>query len=85
VEHDSDRAGRDHVAQPQPVLIVDDDRICCAFVAEVVSRAGYAIEQVSTGAEAVAFARRQRPAAVVSTSSSTSSSREPPASRSVTS
>lgn len=47
------------------VLIVDDDPNFCAFVSDAMSRAGFATLQVSTGAEAIAVARRQRPAAVV--------------------
>ncbi len=52
-------------AASAPILIVDDDREYCAFVSDVLLRAGYDSHAVSTGEEAIAFASRQRPAAVI--------------------
>lgn len=52
-------------AGPAPVLVVDGDRDYCKFVTDVLVRAGFASHRVATGEEAVAFARTQRPAAVL--------------------
>jgi DNA-binding NarL/FixJ family response regulator len=46
-------------------LIVDGDRDYRAFVTEALKRAGYAMHYVSTGEQAMKFARKRRPAAVI--------------------
>jgi DNA-binding NarL/FixJ family response regulator len=48
-----------------PVLVIDGDPQYCKFVTEVLQRAGYATHDVRNGEEAVAFARKRRPAAVI--------------------
>jgi DNA-binding NarL/FixJ family response regulator len=53
-----------HSDQP-PILIVDGDANYCAAVAEALVRAGYETHCASTGEEAVEFARKRRPAAVI--------------------
>ena len=53
-----------HNGQP-PILIVDADPDYCATVAETLVRAGFETHWVSTGEEAVKFARKRRPAAVI--------------------
>jgi DNA-binding NarL/FixJ family response regulator len=45
-------------------LVVDGDDQYCAFITEVLRRAGY-VSQFTTGADAVAAARKRRPAAVI--------------------
>jgi DNA-binding NarL/FixJ family response regulator len=45
-------------------LVVDGDDQHCAFITDVLQRAGY-VSQFTTGAEAVAAARKRRPAAVI--------------------
>ena len=53
-----------HNGQPL-ILIVDADPDYCATVAETLVRAGFETHWVSTGEEAVKFARKRRPAAVI--------------------
>ena len=48
-----------------PVLVVDGDRDYSKLVTGVLDRAGLASHRVATGEEALVFARKQRPAAVV--------------------
>jgi DNA-binding NarL/FixJ family response regulator len=52
-------------AQLAPVLVVDGDRAYSRFVTETLSRAGYASHQVTTGEQAIDFARKRRPVAVI--------------------
>src|SRR4051812_16848407 len=47
-----------------PVLVVDGDSEFCAFITDVLQRAGY-VSQFAAGTDAVAFARTRRPAAVI--------------------
>ena len=47
------------------MLVVDGDRDYRTFVTEALSRAGYESYEVTTGEEAIDFARTQRPAAVI--------------------
>jgi DNA-binding NarL/FixJ family response regulator len=49
----------------QPVLIVDDDRMFAAMVADTLCRAGFESRHVPTGNEAIELARRERPTAVI--------------------
>jgi DNA-binding NarL/FixJ family response regulator len=58
-----ERAGRR--AGPAPVLVVDGDSEYRAFVTGALKRAGYASHYVSTGEQAIEFARKRRPAAVI--------------------
>jgi DNA-binding NarL/FixJ family response regulator len=58
-----DRRAEDETGT-QPVLVVDGDHEYCAFITDVLQRAGY-ISQFASGKDAVAFARRHRPAAVI--------------------
>jgi len=46
-------------------LVVDGDPDCRTFVTEALSRAGYESHEVTTGEEAIDFARTHRPAAVI--------------------
>jgi DNA-binding NarL/FixJ family response regulator len=55
----------DETGAPPTVLIVDDDPTYGAFVSDALARAGFAGRQVATGAEAIALAHRERPAAVI--------------------
>ena len=57
--------GDDRTESRQPVLIVDGDEEYCAFVSDHLSRAGYSSRQVSTAADAIALAHRERLAAVL--------------------
>jgi DNA-binding NarL/FixJ family response regulator len=52
-------------SEPQLILVVDDDRHYCAFVSDVLARAGFATREVSTGAAAISSVREERPAAVL--------------------
>jgi two-component system nitrate/nitrite response regulator NarL len=52
-------------AKPAPVLVVDGDRDYRNFVTDALRRAGYASRQLTTGEEAIDFARKRRPAAVI--------------------
>jgi DNA-binding NarL/FixJ family response regulator len=52
-------------AEPAPVLVVDGDREYRRFVTAALRRAGYASHQVETGEQAIHFARRRRPVAVI--------------------
>ena len=47
------------------MLVVDGDSDYRTFVTEALSRAGYESHEVTTGEEAIDFARTQRPAAVI--------------------
>ena len=47
------------------ILIVDDDRPFCELVSVLLERAGYSSVKATSGEEALAAARRQRPAAVL--------------------
>ena len=49
----------------QPVLIVDDDPMFAAMVADALCRAGFESRHVPTGGEAIELARRERPTAVI--------------------
>jgi DNA-binding NarL/FixJ family response regulator len=51
--------------KPAPVLVVGGDRDYCKFVTDALRRAGYASRQLTTGEEAIDFARKRRPAAVI--------------------
>ena len=55
----------EHSAGSAPVLVVDGDLEYCKFVTEVLQRAGFATHHVRSGEEAVEFARKRRPAAVI--------------------
>lgn len=62
------RRASEHAAEgppSQPVLIVDDDPAFAAMVGEALSRAGFESLHVTTGAEAIELARRERPTAVL--------------------
>jgi len=48
-----------------PLLIADDDRGFRAFVARLLTRAGYETRQAESGEEALAFACEERPALVL--------------------
>jgi two-component system nitrate/nitrite response regulator NarL len=52
-------------SDPRLVLVVDDDRHYCAFVSDVLERAGFATREASTGKAAISAAREERPAAVL--------------------
>jgi two-component system, NarL family, nitrate/nitrite response regulator NarL len=52
-------------AKPAPVLVVDGDPDYRNFVTDALRRAGYASRQLTTGEEAIDFARKRRPAAVI--------------------
>jgi two-component system nitrate/nitrite response regulator NarL len=47
------------------ILIVDDDRHSRALISRVLRRVGYTTHEVETGEEALAVAKRERPALVV--------------------
>jgi two-component system nitrate/nitrite response regulator NarL len=47
------------------ILVVDDDRHYCAFVTDVLERAGFATREVSTGQAAISSVREERPAGVL--------------------
>jgi two-component system nitrate/nitrite response regulator NarL len=47
------------------ILIVDDDELHRAFVASLLERAGYATADASTGEEALASVRRERPSCIL--------------------
>jgi DNA-binding NarL/FixJ family response regulator len=53
------------LAVSSPVLVVDDEPDFRSFVATLLERMSLPVVEVSTGAEAVAVARRERPALVV--------------------
>ena len=55
----------DRTKTPRQVLIVDEDESYCAFVSDHLSRAGYTSRHVSTAADAIDTAERERPAAVL--------------------
>jgi two-component system nitrate/nitrite response regulator NarL len=54
-----------HRSASSPVLVVDDDPSYRAFVTDAMTRAGFGVHQVSTGADAIEFARNVLPAAVI--------------------
>jgi DNA-binding NarL/FixJ family response regulator len=55
----------EHQGSEGPIVVVDGDRKYCKFVTGVLQRAGYETHHVATGEEAVVFARKRRPAAVI--------------------
>ena len=59
----AERAGR-HTGKA-PVLVVDGDRDYRTFVTEALQRAGYVSQELTTGEQAIDFARERRPAAVI--------------------
>jgi DNA-binding NarL/FixJ family response regulator len=59
----AERARR-HTGQA-PVLVVDGDRDYRTFVTEALQRAGYDSHELTTGEQAIDFARERRPAAVI--------------------
>jgi DNA-binding NarL/FixJ family response regulator len=61
----AERAQRQSGPGPAAVLIVDGDRDYRKLVTKTLERAGFASRAVATGEEAIAFARKQRPAAVI--------------------
>ena len=60
-----ERAERGEGQGAVPVLVVDGDRDYSKFVTGVLQRAGLASHRVASGEEALAYARKQRPAAVL--------------------
>ncbi len=60
-----ERVERERQAGPAPVLIVDRDREYGKFVMDVLKRAGFTSRHLATGEDAVAFARKRLPAAVI--------------------
>ena len=60
-----ERVERERQAGPAPVLIVDRDREYGKFVMDVLRRAGFTSRHLATGEDAVAFARKRLPAAVI--------------------
>jgi DNA-binding NarL/FixJ family response regulator len=60
-----ERAERGDRQDPAPVLVVDGDPDYSKLVTGVLERAGLASHRVATGEAALAFARKQQPAAVI--------------------
>ncbi len=48
-----------------PILVVDDDPGCRTLVSTMLARVGYDVREASTGVDALAAARRERPSLVV--------------------
>ena len=59
-----ERNGPDQQTTAAPVLVVDGDAAYCRFVTGVLRRAGYATH-VAGGDEAIEYARKRRPLAVI--------------------
>jgi len=49
-----------------PILVVDDDEMCCRIIADILQRAGYEVEATTDAFVAVSWARRRSYALIVS-------------------